>query len=370
MIAIRTAVLSVLTVLLWSSGASAADKEGLFSLSQKPSGPRFPLSKERTWPSQPGKPEVCLWDGDRFAALSITIDDNNAPDHAWWEKITEELGIKVTWFVITERPGTGGQWGSWSDFKRLSQAGHGIGSHTVTHLGKAAEPSWKGIEWEYAESKNMLEQSIPGLQVLVMAYSGGTNSEKHDRTVAEKYYIACRGTVGTPNPANQIDYINTSSTSGRIDRDFTDSVLEGTSGIKWLGDGKYLRGWLCTHFHGVGKKAETEAQLRYIKEREADLWVGLFDEVVRYGQERDTHELDVVENSSGAVQFELTDKMRDDIYNIPLTVKLKLYPDWKGARAEQNGQAVACTVKEHNGELFALVQAVPDRGTVTVKPVF
>ena len=368
MTAIRSAVLFVLASTLWCGSAAGAEKKELFSLSEKPSAPRFPFSKERIWPSQPGKPEVCLWDGDRFAALSITIDDNNAPDHAWWESITKELGMKVTWFVITERPGTGGQWGGWSDFKRLKEAGHGIGSHTVTHFGNADQESWKGADWEYAESKNMLTENIPGLEPLVMAYSGGKNSEKHDREAAAKYYIAVRGTTGTPNIPSQIDYLNTCSTSGRIDRDFTDSVLEGTSGIAWLGGGKYLRGWLCTHFHGVNKKAEAETNLRYIKTREDDLWVGLFDEVVRYGQERDTHKLTIAENSSSGVKFDLTDDMRDDIYNIPLTVKLKLDPDWKGARAEQNGKDVSCTVKEHDGALFALVQAVPDAGTVTVKP--
>ena len=366
---IRFAALYVLVATLMVLPVTGAGKEkAQFSLSEKPSGPRFPLPKERIWPGSPGQADVCLWNGDRFAALSITIDDNTAPDHAWWEAITQELGLKVTWFVITDRIGSA-YGGGWPDFQRLHAAGYGVGSHTATHLGNV-EPPWKGIEWEYAESKSVLESSIPGLKVLTLAYSGGKNSELHDRTLAAKYYIAARGTVGTPNPANQIDYMNTSSAGNGTKREYIDSVLEGTSSVAWLGGGKYLRSWLCTHFHGIGSmKTDVETQLRYIKEREADLWVGLFDDVVRYGQERDTHKLAVVENSSAGVKFDLTDDMRDDIYNVPLTVKLKLYPDWKGARAEQNGRAVACTVKEHAGALFVLVQAVPDGGTVTVLPV-
>lgn len=40
--------------------------------------------KEITWPANPGEAEVCLWKSDKYAAASITIDDNWGPDHQWW----------------------------------------------------------------------------------------------------------------------------------------------------------------------------------------------------------------------------------------------------------------------------------------------
>lgn len=357
-------LMSVFALTLSAAGAG----EQLFNLPDTPKTPRFALSKERTWPSETGKPEVCLWDGDRYAAVSITIDDNMGPDHAWWRAITKELGFKVTWFVIVDRVGTGVQWGSWDAFEALRAEGHAVQSHTMTHLGGSDLPEWKGIEWEYADSQKEIEANMPGNRVLTMAYSGGKPSEgKHDFGIAAKYYIAGRGTVGTPNLANQINYMNTCSASTK--RDYIDAILEGRSGIAWLNNDRYLRSWLCTHFHGVGKiQAETEEQLRYIKSREDDLWVGRFDEVVRYGMERDTHKLEGINSGSDSVTFNLTDRMDDTIYTIPLTVKLKLDADWKGARAEQGGREIACTTKEHDGALYALIQAVPDAGTVTVLP--
>jgi hypothetical protein len=339
----------------------------LFNLKDTPAQPRFPLPIERVWPTEPGQPQVCLWDGDRFAAMSITIDDNNVPEHDWWLAIGEELGMRFTWFVITERIGTGSQWGTWENFERLRKAGHSIQSHTVTHL-RDVEPPWQGIEWEYAESKRLLEENLPGLKALTMAYSGGPNVKLHDRELAAKYYIAARHTVGKPNPANQTDYLSTAS-MGNATRDGVDAVLEGTSGIPWLTNGRYLRAWLCTHFHGIGKiKSDLETLLRYVKSRESDLWVGVFADVVRYGQERDTHRLTVVENTPATIRFLLEDGMRNDIFDVPLTVKLRLHPDWKGASARQDGQDVPCAIREHEGALFALVSAVPDRGEIVMTP--
>jgi hypothetical protein len=354
-------------VMLLSLAAVAGEQ--LFNLADTPTGPRFELSKERTWPVNPGDAEVCLWDGDRFAAMSITIDDNTQPDHEWWMHITSELGMKVTWFVVTKNV-TGGFGGTWEGFTALNQAGHAIQSHTATHLGKADQPDWQGIEWEYAESQKDIEGAMPGNRVLTMAYSGGKNSELHDREVAAKYYIAVRGTRGTPNKANQIDYLNTSSSSGRIGREYIDPILEGHSSISWMNSDSYLRGWLSTHFHQVkpDKREEVAEQLRYIKSREADLWVGLFDEVVRYGMERDTHTLEVTKNSKSAIEFELSDRMDDTVYTVPLTVKVRLSNDWKNVSAEQGGKKVGCQTIEHDDALYALVQAVPDQGAVVLTP--
>ncbi len=341
----------------------------LKNLSAKPSAPRFVLPTDRVWPTEPGQPDICLWDGDRFAAMSITIDDNCAGDHQWWKQVTAQHDMKVTWFVITERCALGGFWGTWPDFAQLHQLGHGVQSHTVTHL-HADDPLWPGIVAEYRDSAAAIEANIEGHKAVALAYPGGTFSYLNDRTVADDYYIAARGVTGTPNKANQIDYLSVNSLSGNIGRSATDAVLFGTSSISWMGDNKYLRGWLCTHFHSMSADARTAAEvnLAYIKSKEADLWVGRFEDVARYGQQRDTARLTVLENSAERVRFNLSDDMDDTLFNYPLTIKLRLRADWPSASASQNGQAIPLSLVSHEGATYALVRAVPDRGEILVTP--
>ncbi len=344
------------------------ERPQLKNLADKPAAPRFQLPADRVWPEKPGQADICLWDGDRFAAMSITVDDNWASDHPWWVEQANKHGFRVTWFVITERVGTGGLWGTWEGFQGLRDKGHQVQSHTVTHL-HVDKPDWPGIDGEYRLSAEAIQKNLKDHKVTVLAYPGGKNSGRNDRNVAQKYYIAARGVVGTPNAANRIDYMSTNSI-GSFDRARTDSILFGTSDIAWMGSNKYLRGWLCTHFHGVPKPEQRTAlaeQLAYIKSKEADLWVGLFDEVARYGQQRDTATLTVTENTPQKITFTLTDKMDDTLFDFPLTVKVRLHDEWASASATQGDKPADVKVVEHQGAKFALVKAIPDRGPVTLK---
>ncbi|MDF3128876.1 polysaccharide deacetylase family protein [Kiritimatiellaeota bacterium B1221] len=347
--------------------AQTEHSDGLFNLKDKPSAARFELSKERVWPEETGKPEVCLWSGDRYAAVSITIDDNWASNHEWWLNITKELDLQVTWFVITERVGTGAHWGTWEGFRALAEAGHSIQSHSANHLNQA-DGQWPGIDWEYAASKKALEENIPDHHILALAYPGGKNSDLNDREVAAQYYITARGTRGTPNPANQIDYLQTNS--AKISRPYIDAILEGTSDVKWLSGGQYKRAWLSAHFHGVTGEAieKTETDLRYLASRKKDLWIAPFLEVARYGQQRDTHTITLNENTESRIRYTLTDQMRDEFYDLPLTVKIKLPASWNRARAKQGDKLLEVETVEHEGQKYALIPAVPDRGEVVVIP--
>jgi hypothetical protein len=62
--------------------------------------------------------------------------------------------------------------------------------------------------------------------------------------------------------------------------------------------------------------------------------------------------------------------MLDDWYDFPLTIKIRIPEIWAQVRAVQGEQAVPASVITHNGDACALVQAVPDRGEVMLRPNF
>lgn len=339
----------------------AENPNQLRCLAETPAKPRFAIT-DRAWPVKPGEASVCLWADDKLAAASITIDDNWGPDHPWWIEQGQKTGFKFTWFVITERPGTRGPWGTWEGFRKLYELRHDVQSHTVSHLHGEYD-----IETEYRESKATLEKNTPGNKVLVLARPGGQHDVKNDKAVAAKYYIAARGTRGNPNRANLIDYQQTNSTG--LTREMIDKILNKD-------DRNYWRGWLCTHFHGIsnGKteeerraKAQRVAEaLAYLKSKEADIWVGTFREVVLYGQERDTATLMVTENTEQSIKLNLADRMDDTLFDYPLTIKVRLPSAWPAATATQGDKAVAVRIVEQDGGKFVLFKAVPDRGPIVL----
>ena len=90
-------------------------------------------------------------------------------------------------------------------------------------------------------------------------------------------------------------------------------------------------------------------------------------EVALYGQERDTAKVTVTHVDDQEIRFTLTDRMADDWYDYPLTVKIRIRYAWVRLQATRGGKPVGVSRIEHDGKAYALVQAVPDQGEVTLR---
>ncbi len=433
----RLARMAAITFVLVNATSFAGAETNRFNLPDKPAAPRFKLT-DVSWPGKVGEAEICLWHDDKLAALSLGVDDNFPGEIDWWKKQAELYDFKVTWFVITGRIAKEGRsaGGLWSQFQELESLGHGVESHTVTHL-HVTDPGWgtpewsyekamagrgaaiaaakqsaamqsdtvavvpeappaeegapparqsaesvaaarfaaadkpaidsaKGVDWEYAQSIAQIDSNLPGKKASALAYPGGKNTVYNDRKIAAKYFRVARGATGAPNMANQIDYMSTNAMSG-----WNFDSPQGGNPRNILDPnlyrGRYYRGWAILFAHGVSANPALFARtFEFIKENRDKLWVGLFTDVAKYGQERDTATLKVESSDPDKITFQLTDEMDDSYFNYPLTIKVRIPDDWKDAAATQAGKPVAGKVVTHEGSAYALIQAVPDAGLVTV----
>ena len=301
------------------------------------------------------------------------MDDNSAGDIPWWKEQGARYGFPVTWFVITARVGTGPNWGTWEGFAALDKdaGGHAVESHSVTHLHTTETPNWAGIEWEYAESIRQMEANMPGKRVSVIAYPGGPNTKLNDPAIAARYYRVGRGTRGMPNSANQIDYLSVNAMS---------SVSIGDPKAEWadvntLVDparfrGRFYRGWAVYLQHGVpqAQKEKLQPLFDFIEAHKEALWLVLFADVAKYGQERDTATLKVVEAGDKKIRLELGDRMDDAYFTYPLTVKVRVPDAWATVSARQAGRECRARLVVREGARYALVDVTPDAGVAEVSP--
>lgn len=353
---------------LWGAAEPSADNQK-FNLYEPSPKPRFAVN-DISWPSKPGEAEICLWRDDRLAAISLTVDDNSAGDIGWWKEQAAVYGFPVTWFVITGRVGTGPNWGTWAEFAKLDAdpAGHAVESHTVLHL-HTDSPEWKGIDWEYEVSKADIEKNIPGKTVSALAYPGGPNTKLNEPAKAAKLYRCARSAVGKPNPANQIDYLGIAAMS---------AVNVGDAKAPWsdvnnivdraLYRGQFYRGWAVYLQHTVpqAQKDKLQPLFEFIAANKARLWLGRFTDVAKYGQQRDTAKLSVLSATDAEIRLEVKDLMDDSYFDYPLTVKVRLPDSWKTVVAKQAGKPARAGIVTHEGAAYALVDAVPDAGVVTL----
>jgi hypothetical protein len=320
--------------------------------------PACDMTSGRVWPAAHGDVCLCPWKDDKLAAISITIDDNTAPEHDWWIAQGETHDFRFTWFVITERIGTGDFWGTWQQFADLHSLGHDVQSHTVSHLSGNLT-----IEEEYRDSQLAIEANIPGIEVPTLAYPGGTNSHLNDPAVAAQYYVGARGTVGHQNPIGNTDYMNTNSVSSFVYQTDHWASITNLTQYDAAHPGSYMA-WQCMHFHGVSSIATEVADgLAYIKAHEADLWMGLFREVALYGQERDGAQV-FSQVDPDEVRLRITDDLDDDTFDFPLTVKVRLDAAWTDVAASQSGASIPVELVDHDGAPYALAQVRPDGGDV------
>jgi hypothetical protein len=353
-----------------------ARAEGLLNL-RKPDAPRSPVT-DIVWPERPGDASICLWEDDKLAAFSYGIDDNCAMNVDWWLEQTKIYNIKITWFLITGKIGGTDRphmYGSWDLWQKVVAEGHAVESHSVNHLSKVDDPDWLGTEWEYSESRKQIEENIPGYRVYGIAYPGGKRQETNDPNLAANHYLTGRGGYPSPNEATSIDYLSVHAAStpyfgpiGEVPkRDFANfnNILTPDGPNK-----KQYRGWAFGFSHYVGhdhQKQGVWAMFNWYKEHEAKLWAGLYRDVARYGQERDTATLMVEENTTNRIAFTLSDQMDDRFFDYPLTVKVRIPNTWNNPGAVQGDKDIPVTLVENNGGKFLLVNAVPDRGRVVLQ---
>jgi peptidoglycan/xylan/chitin deacetylase (PgdA/CDA1 family) len=337
-----------------------------------------PADLEPKWPKSFGEGSVCLWGDDKFAPISITIDDNIKGDHEFWRQIAREYGWKFTWFVIVhpvmwdihnDAPGSNtAAFGTAADFRILYEEGHEIELHGATTDMNSLDDA--AYEEHLLKSKAHLENHI-GHRILTFAYPSGEigrpDAPTAFRDVVAKHFIAARGTTGGSSPPQVVDYLNTNSLGEGVGYDSSEekSPWRRMEFHRPSFRHSSYRGWGSLLFHKVKKPEAARAVFDYLKAHEEKYWIRPYSVVARYAQQRESAKLVINKVQPNSVSFTLTDGMRNDFFNVPLTVKVNV-GSWKAVSASQANHLVPARLVEHNGTSFALVDAVPDQGPVTV----
>ena len=318
-------------------------------------------------PEKPGEADVLLWKGDAVAAATFTVDDNHVPEHPWWMELAAKYGAKITWFQIAENIGVNngrGPHGAWKDWKNVIARGHDYQTHTFDHLHDRDMP----IAECYRLGIERNRENFPEHRILCLAYPGGGQTAKNSCIEAAKQFICCRGARPFPNEADAINYTCTGSGHG-------DNTVEAATNRFGLANlvtrnpkfPQYYRAWNCYHCHNMPTqemKDNVERAVKFFRDHGA--WLAAYSEVARYGQERDTAKLETLANGSDRIVLKLTDRMKDELFDYPLSLVLRVPDGWKAAEVEQQGRKSVVEVKPRSGGAALVFEAVPDRGEITV----
>ncbi|MDD6981119.1 MAG: InlB B-repeat-containing protein [Clostridia bacterium] len=300
-----------------------------------------------------GSANISAWYGGTSTVFTMTADDNLMADFSAWASGYEQYGVPVTLCVPTSTYfETGVTW------REMVEKGLMVQSHSHYHRGSwvysaghlTSAQDW--MDFYLGQKEINLAGAYPSI---IVAYPCGYNNKE----ISPLLYIAGRSTYGAVNRLGNINYNSIASYSGIA------QSTDAFGAIFAAADGT----WYSTHYHSINSSLTNLTPYYEVLSTYIDagtLWATDFVKAAQYGQERDTATLNVLSADSDTIRLTVTDKMHDDLFFQPLTVRIKVDGTWTGARAMQNGVERAAKVVTVNGETYLLVDAVPDQGEVTV----
>jgi hypothetical protein len=128
--------------------------------------------------------------------------------------------------------------------------------------------------------------------------------------------------------------------------------------------------WLVLVFHGVdgiGWESLTSDDLKeyfeYIKAKDDNIWVATFGDVTKYMRQRMSANVQTSEKK-GDILVELTHPLDNSMYNIPLTLKSYIVPDWEQVSVTQDGKEQLITPQRDEKGTYILYQASPNSAPI------
>jgi len=194
--------------------------------------------------------------------------------------ILDKYGFKATFDVICNNVDKKDGYMNWKDIKTLSDEGHDIGSHSMSHV-RLTDLSKKSIEFEVGKSKKCLEDYGIKPTSFEYPYSTGSDNKTIVDIVAKYYELATRGNDplmflrcdgmkqygqkdcktytdnGTPTYANKYSIRNWSHDFEKVENSYTDpQALERfievvNSQSKYNQDGT-IEAIPIIMYHGIG----------------------------------------------------------------------------------------------------------------------
>ena len=339
------------------------------------------------------------------AILTMTYDDGDLETAKWVNQKNKQYGLAGSCMIITSRSGFKDHIPEWravfADGTLEPQC------HSTTHSSDTKEGPPSLYQREIVDSKNLLATTFPKNDIICYAtpycfvteysyktdangnviYQNGAPVKVKDggsqKVIQENYFANRNGPSGfqsldpTPdaneggwyNPYVQWFYSKTSQ---------TDAIR-----LKWIDSAVAQGKWLIILAHQIVDEPANEYQLKktnaetfykhaapYVQSGE--LWAATFGEATKYIRERQGATA-YRKMGSGTLSVGLKiDRttpdghyMDENIFNYPLTVRVRVPSSWNSVEYELSGKSVNTTCYDADGHRYVNVNVVPgDDGAV------
>ena len=260
---------------------------------------------------------------------------------------------------------------SWEDFKKYTDEGYEIASHSVTH---ATMPGLDeaNIRYELEKSREDVKNHLGEKYTFSVEVPYGYEDDRVMQ-IAYKIYPALRNRMPepflkeidraskeTPHPTNK-NYVQWQrGPLHKTPLSLMKSWVDTTYSSKDV--------WLVLVFHGIDSLGweptpipKLEEYFTYIKSKEDKIWVATFGDVTRYIREREHATVKSIEKE-GKIIVSLTHPLEKSQYDLPLTLKTYVPDGWTKVMVTQGANANTISVQHDTKGSYILYQTQPNAG--------
>jgi peptidoglycan/xylan/chitin deacetylase (PgdA/CDA1 family) len=258
---------------------------------------------------------------------------------------------------------------TWNEFRHYAAKGYEIASHSITHASMPGLDS-VNIVYELEKSKEEIKNQMGAQYTFSTEVPYGYENERVMK-IAYKIYPALRNRM--PEPwLKELDRPS-KKTPGPNDKDYVQWQRECNTRAplplmkSWVDTAVTRKDtWLVLVIHGVDSLGYEALQhtlldtyFHYIKSKQDSLWIATFGDVTKYMREREYASL-YNEQKNGKIIISLNHWLDHSLYNLPLTLKTYISPEWKKVRIQQGKHSRQVRPLTDEKGAYVLYQAEPD----------
>lgn len=314
------------------------------------------------------------WKNNHKGAISFTFDDGAYGAFAHGAACLDDAGLKGTFYIFTDTnrvydyPLAGK-----ALIKAYRDKGFEIASHTMNHsnLGLlTGEGEIDSVRTLLRQSKEDLDERFQQ-NTLTLSIPFGSFQYETLGLIAETFLTARSSEYGynLATPANfmalkSFPVLSTTTPA---------TVLERVAAAEAFGyylplmyhdiDDEYFDPGNHTYTYSLDYLRET---IDSVMQR--DVWVDTHENIYKYIMERNGLEISLTASSEELFSFIADDGLPDPIYNVELTLRLSIPPDWNDdyVTLDREGELTTLEVISSGDERFILFNCLPGGAEITV----
>lgn len=338
------------------------------------------------------KLKVTKWANDKQSAFTFSFDDGFLSHYKNAGPILDQYDFNATFnvmppFLTETLPGIW-RYGTWPMFIQLVQNGNEIASHTMNHYYLTSLPIGDSLTegtvlYELYQSKKKIEERIPNVPCITMAYPFSDRNELIDSLTA-LFYESARSAALEPNDYSLNYFYDLNSYVVHFDlprNTLADDLDELYAFMNWIHNSILNEQWAIMMIHEIVPQSELPDLVNQglyepisnewftflcdwldARSENKEIWIETTGNVIRYMKQRDNYDYQIIASTQNEIKINISDDLDDEIYNYPLSVYVTIPEEWNYVLLNQSGRMDTLSSINTDSGKVVLSKIIPDGG--------